>query len=212
MLSWTPSLLVLAGSLTGLLGVLVLIILWFFGAFRSITFQNGRLGPSTIFVYKTSQGPYSGVGPHFAVVNEFLAKHKLQDYATTAGIYYDDPKTTDTPRYAVGFLVNGDDDKVQEESKQWSVLQIKDTATMMSSFPMHWMPISCAISAIKTYPAFEKYQQQQQQQKSFVLKSGTMEIYRNDTGVIETHFPQDNFDQFNPQEFDSFLTTNKKEN
>ena len=220
-----PSLTTIAGLSLPVL--LVGNLLWFLGAFRSITFEKGRLGPSRkIFVYKTSKGPYSGVGPKFEAVYKFLKGHGfgIKDDSTKppalppmAGIYYDDPKTTDVPRYAVGFLIDSDDtvsrqhwERLKKEDSivenEWSVLEIEDTPTIVSFFPIRWMAVSCALSAMKTYPAFEK--------TGYELKCGAMEIYRTDLGRVETHFPQDNFLQFNPQESDSFLedgTDAKKE-
>lgn len=210
--TYSPSLATAAFFVLPLLGVGHL--LWKLGAFRSITFEKGRLGPSKkVFVYKTSKGPYSGVGPFFQEMETFLAENGFgggKDSPKTpppmAGIYYDDPKTTNVPRYAVGFLLDGEDTSsrqiwerirdTDDVTKKFSVLEIRDTTTIVSSFPIRWMAVSCAISAMKTYPAYEK--------TGYKLDSGTMEIYHTDIGIIETHFPQANFDQFNPQESDPF--------
>ncbi len=186
--------LLLASCLAAFLGIIV-ILLWFLGAFRPITFQKGKLGPPLVFVYQNHKGPYSGVGEHFEAVVDFLSKVNMRD-CSTAGMYYDDPKTTKIPRFTAGFLLDNDEkkekwNKVQDEAKKlWKIMEIKETPTIFSSFPMRWMAMSCALSAMKTYPAFEK--------EDFDLKSGSMEIYYSD--VIETHFPQGNYVQFNPED------------
>ena len=172
-----------------------LMFMWYLGAFRRITFQKGTLGPFT-FVYKTVQGPYSKVGSHFQAVVKSLTEHDM-DNVSTAGIYYDDPETTNHPRSAVGFLVKKEQDwshVFEKEKKEWNVMNISETPTMVSSFPLKWTSLSCALSAIKTYPAFRK-----EKELFATMKSGTMEIYSSHDGLIETHFPQNNFDQFNPQ-------------
>jgi len=176
----------------------------FAGVFHSIKFQKGNM-PPRIFVYKTHSGPLSKVGPHFEAVIQFM-KDKGFDVLKipTAGMYYEDPSTTDVPKYAVGFLIDQDDavsktnwENVPTEDKaEYSILELKATPTIVSVFPMRWTAISCAVSAMKTYPAFAK--------SGHELKCGSVEVYRADTKTVETHFPQENHDQFCPQESDTF--------
>ena len=185
----------------------VLCLLWLIGVFRTLVFEPTKLAPMT-FAYKTFRGPYAEGGPHFAALLKFMKRHGFDTSITpSAGIYYDDPKTTTVTRYAVGFLIKQDDtaskkkwvkfqQDSKEEAKEWSVLELKDTPTIVSVFPMHLIVIQSAVSAMKTYPAFEA--------TAYEIKSGSMEIYRTDNKTVETHFPQGNYDQFCPQESDSF--------
>ena len=165
-----------------------------------------------IFVYKTYKGPFSEVGTPFSATMEFMKKHGFDTPKTpSAGIYYDDPKTTDTPRYAVGFVFGKNNSAakqrwgklLKEETKDWSILELKQTPTIVSVFPMRSTVVSCALSAMKTYPAFEA--------SGYKLKSGSMEIYRSDNKTVETHFPQGNHEQFCPQESDVFAPTSGKQ-
>ena len=176
------------------------------GVFTSISFFPGKVSPK-IFVYKTFRGPYAEVGHAFETLGKFMASHSFETSTSPmAGIYYDDPGTTNVPRSAIGFLINQDDthskellEKVNEkDAKEFFILEIPETKTIVSTFPMRWTAPSCALSAMKTYPAFKA--------TSFELKSGAMEIYRSDNKTVETHFPQGNFDKFNPQDSDSFPT------
>jgi DNA gyrase inhibitor len=79
--------------------------LWYIGVFDRIEFQEDTvLGPFQFF-YKKHAGPYSQSGQHFEEIRKFLQSKGLK-HLKTAGIYYDDPKTTKAPtRYAAGFLV-----------------------------------------------------------------------------------------------------------
>ena len=189
----------------------VLYLLWFIGVFTSIRFQPSTIDPMT-FVYKTKKGPYPEVGPAFSITIDFMKKQGFDtSKLPTAGMYYDDPETTKDPRYAVGFVLNDAAskkkwEKIQqenkEEAKEWSTLELKKTPTIVSIFPMRWVVASCAISAMKTYPAFKS--------SSYEMNSGSMEIYRTDNKTVETHFPQGNYEQFCPQESDSFPSSNDK--
>ena len=188
--------------------------LYFIGAFTSIKFQPSSINPM-VFVYKTYKGPFSEVGTPFSTTIEFMKKHGFETSKTpSAGMYYDDPKTTDIPRYAVGFVFGQTNDAAkkkwekfqqenEDEAKEWSVLELKQTPTIVSIFPMRWTAISCALSAMKTYPAFEA--------AGYQLKSGSMEIYRSDNKTVETHFPQGNYEQFCAQESDVFTPTSDKQ-
>ena len=62
------------------------------------------------------------------------------------------------------------------------------------SVRLSWRAI-LVVLITKTYPAYYF-------KSGFKLKSGSMGIYRLD-GVVEFHFPQENFHIFNPQESDS---------
>ena len=166
---------------------------WYLGAFRPITFKNGRLGP-VIFVYQPATGPYEKAGRLLQGVLTFLRKHNLES-CVTAGLYFDDPKTTKATRFAIGFMV----EKAQEKQfalltknvvQEWKILKIKETNTACSIFPVKMRPVSFALSGMKTYPAFA-------QQDTFRLQSGVLEIYGKET--ITTHFPQDNTWQFTAQ-------------
>ena len=152
-------------------------------------------------MYQTVQGPYSEVGPHFQKVVNFLNENDM-NHVSTAGMYYDDPETTSNPRSAVGFLVGPPNENEwnqvpEHEKRKWKVMVMKETDTIVSLFPMKWMAVSCALSAIKTYPAFKK-----QKELFASMKSGTVEIYNSSERIIETHFPQNNFDQFCPKPSD----------
>jgi len=167
---------------------------WYLGVFRKIEFRLGKI-PNITFVHQQGQGPYEEVGPLFDKITKFMKDHDLKQ-CKTAGIYYDDPKTTKTPRYALGFLVNAEQLKLFKTIdvkflKEYILLDIKETETAVSEFPSRKVSIvSFALSAIKTYSAFNR-------QTKYKLNSGTMEIYYDD--FIATHFPQQNFEQFCPQ-------------
>eukprot|EP00533_Pseudo-nitzschia_delicatissima_P009141 CAMPEP_0116098050 /NCGR_PEP_ID=MMETSP0327-20121206/11020_1 /TAXON_ID=44447 /ORGANISM="Pseudo-nitzschia delicatissima, Strain B596" /LENGTH=167 /DNA_ID=CAMNT_0003589819 /DNA_START=270 /DNA_END=773 /DNA_ORIENTATION=+ len=165
--------------------------------------------PPRIFVYKTHRGPLKEVGQHFEGVLKFMKEQGFDvSKIPTAGIYYENPNIVNTPRYAVGFLIDQDDAVntkkfASVQNDEWSVLKLKATPTIVSVFPMRWTAVSCAISAMKTYPKFE--------QSGHELKCGSVEIYRANTKTVETHFPQGNQDQFCPQDSDSFPSGEKKE-
>ena len=183
--------------------------LYFVGVFHTISFSNANM-PPRIFVYKTHRGPLKEVGRYFEGVLKFMKEQGFDvSKIPMAGIYYENPNVVDTPRYAVGFLVDQEDtvnkEKFQkaQNDNEWSVLELKATPSIVSVFPMRWTAVSCAISAMKTYPAFEK--------SGNYLQCGSVEIYRANTKTVETHFPQGNQDQFCPQDSDSFSSGEKKE-
>lgn len=193
----------------GIAFALLMFLMYFVGVFHTISFSKTNM-PPRIFVYKTHRGPLKEVGQHFEGVIRFMKDQGFDTFnIPTAGIYYENPNIVDNPRYAVGFLIDQDDTvnkqkftKIQNDD-EWSVLELKATPTIVSTFPMRWIAVSCAISAMKTYPKFE--------QSGHELKCGSVEIYRANTKTVETHFPQGNQDQFCPQDSDSFPGDKKKQ-
>ena len=174
--------------------------LWYLGAFIPIEFQKSKIGPF-VFVYLQGKGPYHEVGPLFTRIQKILQTLSFQSFAKCklAGIYYDDPKTTKTPRYAVGFIIENKKEIDQFESLEKDVwmkhdlkkMSLNETNTAVSNFPIRpkFMIGSFMMGVWKTYPAFRK-------QETFVLKCGTVEIYSDDN--IAFHFPQDNTEQYLP--------------
>jgi len=168
--------------------------LWYVGVFNEVKFTDGMVGPAK-FVYKKHAGPYQQSGMHFMVLCTDFKERGDEDFRM-AGIYYDDPETTKNPRYLAGFLVEnkGQEDRFEAFEKDFlkgfEVMNIKATKTIMSTFLVRAGNLSYGLSAMKTYPAFDK--------KGYTMKSGSMEIY--DRVKIYTHFPQENYEQFLPEE------------
>jgi hypothetical protein len=75
--------------------------------------------------------------------------------------------------------------KAELEAAHLIIKKIDRTKTFASAFPCVYTPLSCMLSAFKTYIAMES-----------TLKDGvgSMEVY--DGPKIYTHFPQENFEQF----------------
>ena len=204
---------VTAGFGIYLLGSLMYLI----GAFHCITFVPGELTPWEIFVYKTARSPGKKLAPHFKAVGKFLAEHGFErSNIPMAGIYYDDLTKADIPRHAVGFLINQNDTaslnlweslkQDNNEAKEWSVLAMQGTTTIVSHFPIRFNPnrffatLSYGVMVSKTYSAYYKSDFEE-------MKSGSMGIYRS--GIVDFHFPQENFHIFNPQESDTFLVADE---
>ena len=182
--------------------------LWYIGIFNEVKFRDAAIGPAKFF-YKRYEGEYEHSGSDFEALLIYLKEKDLEDFRI-AGIFYDNPKpkkkkkrnyndrfrvdNRKTPKYLAGFLVETGQQEdrgiaFQEAFlKDFEVMDIKETKTIMSSFPIRAGPLSYGISAMKTYPAFH--------QKGYNVKSGAMEIY--DSAKIDTHFPQDNFNLFLP--------------
>ncbi len=173
----------------------VLWLCWYMGIFRKITFQKESLGPVK-FYHRKGQGQYSSVGPAFQAALDYLQTKGLsEDTNPTAGIYYDHnvPPGVE-PRYAVGFLYSEDEkdennEKLQKEfiNDGWELLDIPETQTLSSRFPKKQVPISCMISAMKTYPAYRKSGHP-------MPSGGCMEIYEK--GDVITYFPQGSGETF----------------
>jgi hypothetical protein len=135
------------------------------------------------------------LGNVFNFISDSTKKYGLQD-CKIAGIYYDDPAKTNMARYAVGFLIEKDHILRFEGlkdiiKKDFQMLDLKRTKTIVAHFPIRAGSLSYALSAIKVYPAFKK-------RVHFCLQSGAVEIYHGQK-VIATHFPLENLDQFRPQ-------------
>ena len=180
----------LAGSVTSVI-ILCLSGLWYIGVFKKIKFEEGKVGPVK-FVHRKHSGPYKNSGIHFGEILSILEDQDLSD-CKTAGIYYDDPKTTSNPRYACGFLVEiAQKDRFEDAKesflREFEEIEIKETRTKMSSFPVRAGILSYALSSMKTYNTFEK--------KGHQMKCGSIEVY--DGEEIETHFPQENCEEFLP--------------
>ena len=173
--------------------------------------KDVRIDDDTIFVHQTGKSPYSEIGPCFERVLTCLKKIGMNDKIDTVGMYYDDPKTTDTPRYDYGFFIqnhhhtnnktapthkniclNTEQESVLKNDG-WKFIHLKKTDTIVSYFPSYIVPLSCIISAMKTYPAFQRHSEK----FNITLKCGSVEIYRKQ--FIETHFPQENVEQFQPK-------------
>ncbi len=168
--------------------------LWYLGAFIKIKFEEETIGPFK-FVYRNARGPYQGVGPMFEETINFFKKLGIKD-CRTAGIYYDNPETEPNPKYSIGFIVETKEQeerfKSEEESilKEYKVMEVKETKTVSSHFPIKFQAMSCILSAMKTYPAFKR-------QDKYEGKTGCLEIYTDDD--VGTFFPQDNLMQFWPK-------------
>ena len=167
--------------------------LWYMGVFKKILFHEETIGPFK-FVYRSDKGPYREVGPLFNTTIEYMKKTGFH-HCKTAGIYYDDPETTPNPRYAVGFIIDEKKDYEKFETnkedilKEWKLLDVKETRTVASYFPMRFTVLSCILSAMKTYPAFKR-------QDKYKNNTGCLEIYFEDK--IGTYFIQTNLTQFSP--------------
>mmetsp|Transcript_25959 Transcript_25959/g.38880 ORF Transcript_25959/g.38880 Transcript_25959/m.38880 type:complete len:240 (+) Transcript_25959:358-1077(+) len=86
-----------------------------------------------------------------------------------------------------------EDDKCKREYEyewEWEVMEVQETKTVSSYFPMRIPMISFPLSAIKTYGAFQR-------QKQYQIQCGCFEIYERDR--IGTFFPQSNISQFQCQ-------------
>lgn len=180
-------------TLVGSALIAILSGLWYVGVFNEVKFRDGMVGPAK-FVYKKHVGPYEQSAMHFCQLQTDLKERGLEDFRV-AGIFYDDPSATKKPRYIAGFLVEnkGQEDRFEafekDLLKDFDVMNIKATKTIMSTFLIRAGPFSYGLSAMKTYPAFDK--------KGYTMKSGPMEIY--DRAKIDTHFPQENYEQFLPE-------------
>ncbi len=176
------------------LSVAAVSFLWYLGAFIKITFKEETIGPFK-YLHKTARGPYQDVGPLFDATITYFKKMGFQN-CRTAGIYYDDPASEPNPRYAVGFIVETkeQEEKFQAEEetilKEFKLMEVKETKTACSHFPVKFQALSCMLSAMKTYTAFKE-------QDEFKPKHvGCLEIYTDDD--CATHFPQNNLEQFRP--------------
>ena len=174
------------------LSTLLLSFLWYMGALKKIEFHEEDIGPF-VFIHRIGKGPYKGVGPLFGETIAYMKQTGFV-HCNTAGIYYDDPKTTSSPRYSVGFIIEQKDESIfnkrkHEILKGWRVLEVKQTKTVVSYFPMRYMIISSILAVMKTYPAFES-------QDKYKTHGGIMEIYFKDR--IGFYFPQDNSTTFAP--------------
>lgn len=169
--------------------------LWYIGVFDTIKFHEGKI-PAGKFVYKNHAGPMKDCGPHFSEVWELLKLHGVQEMYPTLGMFYEDPQTTPNPRYAVGFLVEAKYEQLyQSFAKEFSAqgflqLELKETKTLSTSFPLRAGIASYTLSAMKVYPAFMN--------KNLEMKCGSVEVYLKDT--IVTHFPQENYELYLPQD------------
>ena len=161
---------------------------WYIDSFRKIEFHDDVIGPFK-FVHRIEMGPYEQNGALFKSVVKYIAKFDLE-HCKTAGICYDDPQN---PRYAFGFIIEKNDEEkfnsMKEKIQGWKIMEIKETKTAASYFPIKFQTISRSLSARKTYSAFNR-------QEKYKSGSGIMEIY--DEEKIETHFPQSNLLQFWP--------------
>lgn len=169
--------------------------LWYIGVFKKIRFHEETIGPFK-FIYRTNKGPYHEVGPMFNSTIKYMYEIGV-GHLRTSGIYYDNPELVQNPRYAIGFIIEKKEDEEKFNKikgsivKEWKVLELKETKTVASYFPMRFTIISCALSAMKTYRAFKS----QTQYSCKVDESiGSLEIYYKDK--IGTYFPQSNFIQF----------------
>lgn len=168
--------------------------LWYLGVFIKITFKEETIGPFK-YLHKTARGPYQNVGPLFNTTIEYCKKMGFKD-CKTAGIYYDDPQSEPNPRYAVGFIIETKDqeEKFKAEKdiilKEYNLMEVKETKTVSSHFPVKFQALSCMLSAMKTYPAFKR-------QDKYKLGTGCLEIYTEDD--CATYFPQNNLMQFWPK-------------
>ena len=125
-----------------------------------------------------------------------LKQHRAEEIYPTLGMFYEDPQTTPNPRYAAGFLVEAKYEQLyQSFAKEFFAqgfleLELKETKTISTSFPLRAGIVSYALSAMKVYPAFMK--------KNLEMKCGSVELYLKDT--IVTHFPQENYELYLPQD------------
>lgn len=172
---------------------LFLTFLWYMGVFKKIQFHQETIGPFK-FIYRSNKGPYREVGPFFNSTLEYMNDTGF-GHCKTAGIYYDDPATTPNPRYAVGFIIDDKKDDEQFDAnkedilKEWRLLEIKETKTIASYFPIRITVLSCMLSAMKTYSAFKR-------QDKYKNSTGCLEIYFKDR--VGTYFIQSNLNQFSP--------------
>lgn len=162
--------------------------------FKKITFQEETIGPFK-FLYRNGRGQYREVGPLFEATIKYFQKMGFKDLKT-GGIYYDDPEVEPSPRYAVGFIIETDEQEEQFKAvkdsilKEFRLLEVKETKTISSHFPIKFQALSCMLSAMKTYSAFKG-------QDKYKASTGCLEIYTdNDVG---TYFPQNNLMQFWPK-------------
>merc|ERR1711976_46617 len=146
--------------------------------------------------YQNASGPYHECGPLFESTLKYMKKIGFE-HCKTAGIFYDNPKENNNPRYAVGFIIDKKEDgekflKEKDEilKEQWKLLDVKETKTVSSHFPIRFQVLSCMLSAMKTYSAFES-------QDKYKVAAGCLEIYSSDD--VGTYFPQENLTQFLPQ-------------
>jgi len=105
--------------------IFILCYLYYLGVFRTLNFQESKLGPLKIF-YLEYQGEYHKIGPTFGRVSRDIAPYFK--FAKMFGLYFDNPSNVvdkKQTRAIVGVILNSGENPLKEEEFAKAYIQYK---------------------------------------------------------------------------------------
>ena len=136
------------GGLVAVVGILLLYVAMYVGAFREVSWEVGQRGPYHL-VYKQERGPYQKIAA--TIVDAEKAFEALgQKCDLTFGRFFDDPNTTDADRLrSEGGCLFASEPDVIPDGYEYSVLE--ETEYLIAHFQG-----APSIGPLKVYPEARK--------------------------------------------------------
>lgn len=140
-------------GLIGVLFVVLISVLTYYGMFATVTVTEQNIGPLWL-VYEKYIGDYKNVGPVMDKIHKDLKEKESLEPSRGFGLYYDNPQEVakDKLRSLVGCILDEKDlDKIKELQTRYNVKLYPASQSVVASFPFKGKP-SIFVGIFKVYP------------------------------------------------------------
>ena len=159
----------------------VLLYLYYLGLFKSLSFQETKLGPLKIF-YLEYQGEYHKIGPTFEKVSKDTAGYFK--FAKLFGLYFDPPQNVANPkqcRAIVGVILNSGESSSKEEEFAKAYIQYK-----MSELPL-------VEASLTTFPYRNKltyflFRKIYREIANYIIAKFGESVAKNNSAIMEVYY------------------------
>lgn len=146
------------GVIAGVVIVLILIFLGYYGLFAKITIEEKSLD-SFRMVYQKHVGEYKGVGPVMDAIYTDLKDNYSISATKGFGVYYDNPREVPKEKcrsIAGCILENAEPGRIDELKEKYFVREYPASSVITAEFPFKGT-LSIIIGIFKVYPKLGKY-------------------------------------------------------